>query len=715
MTTPQTAKTFENLLLKVVEAQMNKASEENSETSYLAPDARKNLLSQLKFVLDHEGAQTPLFDQVSLESMVHVFRQADGYQKRLYETVHPCHVLFKNPADWFAQSYRFLYDEVSFLELIRYFGGGKNATEKEIIFRSLVAKLIKTQETIRTIEQNTDFLGKYLKNYPKFGKHYPEYLQESKQSPKLLSAEDSLKHGIHVLIRDISISCLKLLTELKIPLPENAKNAFDKKMYYDALVLTIRTAKDKDMFEKVTQEQYPALVKALGVVIEKSLLHPESYLFQHVKRQYMTDWLVHHLRELDQTSKDVFYQAGKASIYERFYALMLPDDFVKQLSDRANLKNNDIIELEESALEGLFEPEFYDLLLKVYTRYKDDSKLGKGFPMSAQALSSAGDISWEKQTMVAQVAKKVEAGNLTPGQASGFASMLASLKKITVSFTSIAKKKTEAKQSAKATPVEEPVSATPPVNPENAPPPVIFKVSHSGTLLEACFPLPKKDVPNPVKGQKQDISYKDSDTDAAMAPGDQEYFVDLFNLTKESNTPVNKYYIKFSNALLAILRSYNKATRHVQKKMSVAGNVTSYNEDVLYLKITDEIILALGVANMGQSKNLGKVPNGQTVYLRLFVNGDWTQALFRTNAANFMKEFMIGDAAKRFREVQIEHFQNKPEFEALLTHALIKVIESLPQSDFDFLNDESLVGFVGLIQRKAQLLKDKGVSFDKLI
>ncbi|MGK5093385.1 hypothetical protein WDW89_15420 [Deltaproteobacteria bacterium TL4] len=717
MSTAEKAITFDQLLLQYVEQQMAAVERGEEIRQYLTPELRKKLLEQLMIVQEGEEKTTPFFDNISLTLMAQVFAQADEFQKKISEDEHPASLLYGNPQGWFCQSYGFMFSPVSFIELIRFFGAGRNKYEKEIIFRTQVAKLIKTQDTVRKISANDQFIEKYMNEYPDFARTYPEFQKKTLKLSKSYSYKESLLKGMFFLVRDVSIACLNVFSDLNIALPSQAKMAFDRKRFYEALILTMRHSKG-DLFETVLLDQYPTLVKSLTNVIQQSFLHPELFMFQHIKRQYMMDWLVFTLREYDKEHREVFYQAGKSGIYKKFTPLDLSEDTLNALKIRERLIDNEVIAAECEALSGLEEASFYELLLRIYTRYKDDHLLGKGLPMAAQALSSGGDISWDKQNMVAQVSQKMEEAKKDPSKAKHFQGMLLSLKKVVEVFTHIVKKQQDAVEASKAKqsetePEEEPINIES-AEPEPPPPPV-FEVLHSGVLLEPCFPLRKGEVLEPVKGQRQDRAFKDSDDTAAVAPTEQEYIVNFFNITNEKNLPINKYYNKFSNATMAILRTYEKMVEYVTKKISVGGNVSAFTEDLLYLKITDSIILTLGNTNMGQSPNIGKLQGGKTAYFRLFLGGDLAKILFRTNSTSYLKAFRIGENVVRFKEVQLEHFRNKPQLEALMVHAYLKVIESLPQDQFDFLNDESLIGFVSILQHKANQLKAKGADFNKTI
>jgi len=393
----QSSITFDQLLLQYVEEQMQAIEHGKSSDSYLSADIRQTLLKQLSQTHESSDKPEPLFESASLKGFSSMFDRADSYYKRLEHEQHPAQFLFEDPKQWFLNSYRFMADKVSFLELLRFFAVGKTRHDKEIVFRSLVAKLIKTQETIRTIENNTPFLKKYLQSNPKFKDYYPSYLQKSLKLSSPLSPESSVLKGMQLLIRDISSSCLKLFKDVQLASPKQARAALSKKKYYQALILTMRHAPE-DLFGKMKDEDYPLLIKNLSTIVERSLLHSESYLFQHVKREYLTDWLVHTLRDYDKKHQDPknYFQAGKAVIYSKFALLEFPKDQLQKLKKREHLEDTEIIQIETQVLNLLQDHDFYELLLKVYMRYKDHHLIGKEFPISAQALASAGDISWEK-------------------------------------------------------------------------------------------------------------------------------------------------------------------------------------------------------------------------------------------------------------------------------------------------------------------------------
>lgn len=717
---PKTAQpiTFDQLILRAVNQQMQAVEQGNPATSYISPQERKEMLIRLQEVCEVPEKPSHLFDRTSLTHISHLFHRADAFRERITQENHPARWIFDNPGEWFEQCYRWMYDPVAFLELIRYFGGGKNQHEKEIIFRSLVAKLIKTQETIRKIGNKKGFLDEYLEDYPKLKQNYPVYMQKSLKLSQPLSPADSVLRALKMLVKDISYSCLKLFEELEINLHESAQHALSKKHYYEALILGIRHA-EEDLFSFLASEDYPVLVQHLTTIIENSLLHPKMYLLEHVKHKYMLDWLVHTLRNYDRQGTETFYQAGKSSEYARFSPLRMPVSTLKDLKTRKKLDDSQVIDAEIRSLESLSIHDFYELLLKIYKRYKDDHILGKDLPASAQALSSGGDITWDKKNMVAQVVRKVKAAEASGGaddaRVNHFSSMLSSFRKIAETFGFAIKKRDKAIKAKKAppplptTPAEEEEGDRAPSIPRDDAPRVM-RVEHSGKLLPTWYPRPKRDVMNPVTGQRQDISFKDHDTDSVVAPTEQKYFVNFFNVKKEENNPINKNYNKFSNAIMAILRSYGDGVRHVQKKTSSGGNVDSFNEEILYLRIDEDIILVLGVTKMGQDKSIGKVPKGKTAYFRLFVKGSYTQKLFGSKDLLVIKEFEWEEEVSRFREVLIKHFTTAHELEAIVVKALINVVESLPQDQFDFLNDHTLIGFVSVLQHKAKSLLDNGLS-----
>lgn len=720
----ESAQTFQELLIMAVDQQIL-ALEHNKEIGTLIDKAsRDQWFEKLKDVVE-DTDRVKIFDRTSLKNFQLFFDQADDYYQQVSKSDHPSTMLYKSPVLWFQQSYKFMFDTVSFLELIRFFAGGKTQFEKEITFRALVSKLIKTQDTIRTIFHKNDFLERYFAKNADLNSKYPAILATRLNLPQALSPRDTLQRTLHDLVSDISHKCINLFKELSVPIAENAKPALERKEYYEALILTIRH-KEGEIFEELGSDDYTVLVEELAKIISLSHLHTDIYIFQHAKRGYLTDWLTNTLRDYDRGGSATFYQAGKVEIYQNYEAIQIDRKHLNDLKDRANLDNPETKEAELFGIEHLTEDEFYELLLRIYTHYKNDSVIGKSMPLSAQSLASSGNSTWEQKNMIAQVQKKMEAAaaNADKQELGGaaaksrrFGSMLSSLKKVAISLAQSFKKvehvkKEKAPAPEKPKPAAEKAAPASPVASKD-----VLKVSHSGNALEICFPLPKKDVLNPQKNQRQDISWSNNDADASQTPTEQEFLVNFFNTKNEPNQPLNKKYLKFANSVMAILRSYSDHVRHIQKKIaSASGNVDSFNEDILYLKIKDDVILVMGATNMGQNKQLGKIPSGKTSYVRLFLKGDIAKSLAKTGVPSAIKEFHVEDKNMAFKEVMMpSHYQAVPVFEAVLLDALFTVVESLPKDQFELLNDDSLVGFVGLLQDKAAALMDKGLQFKRAI
>lgn len=704
--------TFNTLLLQVV-------NQGAAPKTFLEQSARQELLDKLKDVVEEPGKRK-LFDRASLKHIASLFDEANEFYKNLQNDDHPARLVYDNPVDWFQQSYKFMYDPVAFLEVVRFFAGGKTQEEKEITFRALVSKLIKTQETVRTIEKNTEFLKRYLEKYPSLQDKYPSFLAKQNKLSAEISPEESVLKSLKDFVDTTSQSCLGLMAELDLELPAVAQNSVDSKAYYDALVLTIRHS-PANLFVELGSDDYSILVEELTKVCRHSQLFPNIFLFQSAKREYLIDWLVYTLRQNDRDGADTFYQAGKAAVYSKFKSLSIAPLVLSELSQKENLDNQEVIDAEIASLNALTEDDLYALLLKMYTSYKNDNLVGQNMPLAPQSLSSSGDITWDKQNMVAQVNKKIKDLEATGGgagkaQVSKFTSMLGSIKKASKIF-SVASKKVEEKKkqtviTQKAEPSEPSEKSVAPAEPPSPP----MEVKHTGIPIEPCFPLPKRDCPTPVPGQKQDISFNNSDNQAGIAPAEQDCIVNMFNLENEPNQPkINKNYFKMSSAIGMILSAYGDKVERLQKKYVSGVSVDSFIEEVLYLRIKEDVVLVLGVTQMGQAKGLGSLPKKQTTYFRLFVKGDLAKGLSKYKVPSVLKEFKVDDRNLQFKEIAMPtHYKKAPEYQGVLVDALATVIEGLKQEVFDILNDDKQMGFVSILQQKAKhLIDQQGVTMTR--
>ncbi len=712
--------TFNALLSQFMAKQINALDQaEGISTSYLDSKARAELLDRVKDVVE-EPNKPKLFDRVSLKNMSQLFDEMDNFYQQLQQETHPIRLIYPDPLIWFQQSYKYMFDTVAFLEMVRFFAGGKTPDEKEIAFRTLVSKLIKTQDTVRTISNNTEFLNQYLENQTQLAEQFPAIFAEKSNLSEPLSASETVLSLLQEFVNDLSKSCLTLLDELEIDVPSPAQKALDSNLYYEGLILMMRHS-SSDLFGELGSDDYSILVDELTKVSQQTQIHPNIFLFQHIKRKYLIHWLVQGLREKDREEADNFYQGGKAAVYAKFKRLSLDQTILDQLAQRENLDNAEVIEAETNSLNALTEDELYALLLKIYTFYKNDELLSQNMPLAPQALSSSGDITWDKQNMVAQTAKKVKELEATGGgagkRASKFTSMLVGLKKATKVF-SIASKRVDNKKAQKMVTTERPAASEESAGPAEPPPPPppSIEVRHTGTLIAPCFPLPKRDCLNPVQGQKQDLSFNNSDDLAGVAPLEQEYIINMFNLDNESNQPeINKNFMKFAETVRMILDAYGEVTQRIQKKYTSGVNVESFSEQVLYLKIKEEVILVLGVTQMGEGKKLGKLPNKQTAYFRLFVKGSLSKGLNKYGVPSVLKEFSLSDKSHQFKEIAIPtHYKEAPQYQAVLVDALASVIEGLPEKDFTVLNDDDAVGFVSILQQKArELIEQKGIKMSR--
>lgn len=712
-TMTETARTFNSMLQELVEQQLMMVDHGKDYAAFIDSNSRKSLLDELMQVVE-DPDKPKLFDKTSIKKISRLFEDVEVYYNSIQAEDHPSQHLFKDRKSWFRNSYQYMFDKVSLLEIVRFFAGGKNQYEKELTFRSLVMKLIKTQETVRTMGQNKKFLQLYAKEYASFISEFPKFLAGHLKQDKVPEGIEALIVGIKNVVQEISRCCLELFNNLDLELHPSAQESFGREAYYEALILHIRHS-DADMFMDLASDEYTELVDGLTKVLSISHVHPNIYLFQHMKRAYLTHWVVYNLREFDLEKSETTYQAGKAKVYEKYDALQFTKENIDKLRNPQKLKENTVIQAERKALAALTEDEFYDLLLKMYTLYKNDGLLtNTSMPISVQALSSSGNISWEKQNIVSQAVKKASKGEDDP-HGKRFGGMLNSLRKITQVFTQSSAKVKAAKKEKlpkEAAPLEEAQTEVAPPLPEEAKP--VLTTAHKGVWLTPCFPLGKAAVQNPIKGQRQDISFNNSDMEASNSPVEQEFIINFFNITGESNHPVNKYYNKFANAVMAIMRGYSDHLRNLQKKLLSAGNVDSFTEELLYLLIKDEVILVLGNTKMGYNKNIGKLSNGKTYYFRLFVKGNLMKSLSKLGTPPIYKEFSIEDKTHRFREVNMPTgFEQYPPYEGVVLDALLAVVESLPKDQFDLLNDPNLIGFVDLIQSKAKKLQDAGVEFSR--
>ncbi|MBF0278556.1 MAG: hypothetical protein HQM13_12220 [SAR324 cluster bacterium] len=685
-------------------------------SALLDQTARQELLDQLKDVTEDQG-KPKMFDRISLKQIAALFDVAEKFYTEIQDENHPAHLIYGNPTEWFQQSYKFMYDPVSFMEVVRFFAGGKTQEEKEITFRTLISKLIKTQDTVRTIAKNKEFIKKYLEENNLLQEKYPALYAKEKNLPQPLSAEVSVMNSLKAFVDDTSQSCLTLFEELDIELPDPARPPAESKQYYEALVLTIRHAPE-DLFGELGSDDYSILVEGLGKVCQQTQLYSSIFLFQHVKRAYLIYWLVHTLRQNDREGSSEFYQGGKAEVYAKFKPITIDQSIIQQLGQREHLDNQEVIDAETLSLNQLTEDDLYQLLLRMYTSYKNDELMAQNMPLAPQALSASGDITWDKQNMVAQVNRKVKVLEATGGgagkSASKFSSMFVALKKATKVFTVASKRVDEKKKKALAS-QQAGLSAEPstPAEPPPPPPPPL-KIGHTGVKIEPCFPLPKRDCLNPVPGQKQDMSFNNSDDQAGVAPLEQEGLINMFNLENLPNQPsVNPNYFKMGEAISLILESYDSEVQRL-KKMYVSGvNKNSFTEQVLYLKIKEDVILTLGITQMGEGKNIGNLPKKETSYFRLFVKGDLSKGLTKYKVPSALKEFQTSDKSTQFKEIAIPtHYKEAPKYQAVLVDALALVIESLPQSVFDKLNAED--GFISLLQEKAKILiEQQGIKMER--
>ena len=714
------AKTFNDLLAEFVDEQILNLQQGGVLKQYLGEEKRNSILEQLTLVVNHKGEKEPLFDQDSLENIRAVFQRADQYYEQLQNESHPAYFVFEDPLDWFQQSYNFMFDTVYFVEIIRYFAGGKSHEEKEIVFRSLVSKLIKTQDTLRTISNNQEFLDTYAENNPKLTKHFPEFAQNSLPSSTPLTIESAIKKSLQRIVQDIGINCLKIFKILQIRPHSKAKPSFEKKQYYDALIITIRHSKE-DLFSSVAPESYNELIFQLTKIIEISHLHPQIFLFAHIKRRYLTYWLLYTLRGYDKEENSVSIQEEKSKIYEKFEELEMEVALLTDLKSFEKLEEDEVIQNERKAVDELSEDSFYELLLKVYTRFKNDKRIGNNMPLTAQSLSASGSIAWEKQNMVAQANKKMqqvldESKNKpnpeTKEKVKQYSGIMNSFRKLTDNFARVFKKKQVVEKKAKREQVEPVVEESPEEVPTEEASQVAFVLQNHGELLQPCFPLSKKDVLNPVPGQRQDITFNNSDGESSYSPEAQEYIVNFFNVNEEKNHPVNKGYLKYANAILTIIRNYEE-TRQIRKKFVTAGNVDSFMEQVLYLKIEDKAVLCIGKTKMGMAKGISKIPKGETVYFRLFVGGEHMQRVYRIEKVGMLKEFPTEEGNKRFKEVTTRHLPNLIHFQVMIIEGLMSIVEGLPTEEFEFLADDELIGFLSLLQQKAAQLMEKGAKFTR--
>lgn len=709
------ALTFNALLVQMVEQQLQMAEQDNHTLSFLNEAQRSPLFKTLETVRE-EDSRRPAFDSTSLKNIRLLFDQAEKYHTLFHNTGHPAHLLFDNPQKWFLQSYHFMHDPVALLELVRYFGGGKTPIEKEIIFRSMVAKLIKTQETKRIICQNQGFLEKYFHENEGFGQKYALYMAKVLNLAEPLAPTDAFIKSLEKLVADIAAKCLMLFEKLKIPLCASAQNAASKGEPYDALILMIRHSGD-DLLGNLGNDLYPTLVSCLTTIIQRFHLHPDIYFFQHIKREYLTHWLVFLLRKEDQSKGEAFYQQGKSKIYKLFEPLEVSEEFLSSLQEFENIDEPGVQEAEVEALGKISEDDFYALLLKIYSHYKDDEGFVKNLSMAPQGLASSGNTQWEQRNIIAQAEHKVNKAEDKKGsKLRRLASMVTSLKSASSMFLGVAEKREVVKQKSKTGPPPAPEEAPAPEEKKDVHYRPVLNVTHSGQLLEPFFPIPYYEVSDPMDNQKQDLSINDNDKDMGISESTVDVCVNLFNIEEESNATLNKSYVKFFNGIQAILRAYGEVSQKIQQKEASGQKVETLTEEVLYFRTSDDAVLALGITHTEPVPGFGKFPSGKIAYLRLLIKGEEMRKMPKSRD-DLIKSFSIQGKAVFFKNVPHDYALKNPICTAYLLEGLLLVVESLPQDQFELLNDDSLVGFVKIIQQKANLLliRNKALTFKRAL
>ncbi len=695
----QKKRTFSDVLAGYANKKLN--TSEDSSQELLTGDQRKAIFDQLGGVVE-ESSGSKLFDKTSLRQMGAFMDRMEKFYNNLENDSNLAKVMYPDPQVWYQESYLYMYDELALLEIIRYFGAGRTQYDKEIVFKSMTAKLIKTQETVRTVLRNEGFLTRYLEQHKYELNDLAEILNQSYKFSERPQPLVGIKRSLQRMVLEMAYACLQLLQQLDIAIHDSAQPVYDKKKYYEALVLQMRYS-DEDLFEFLASDDYTTLVQLITKVIFQFQAHPMMPLFQHVKREYMTDWLVMTLRDYDRKgAEDNFYQAGKAGIYEKEKRLSLPSELLENMRQREKLDDDSVIEGEMAALRSLSEDDFYNLLLKFYGLFKDDNQLGKHMPLSVQNMASSGNLAWEKQNMAAQAAHKLKMSekSLKKEKKSIFQSFFSEIKKANNVFSSVRKKMESKKQQAEQAPPSPKKEDPPP-----PPPPPEVKLNNTGKPLEACFPIPKRDVPNLVAGQSQDYSFNNSDAEAFITPLEQEFLVNFFNVEKTANQPqINPAYLRYTKALEVIMESYKEHIQHIEKHMTIRGKSEGFKEQVLYLKVRNDLIVTLGITKMGQSSNIDNLPESQTSYFRVFVQGPLMKQLGKLKVPSVFKKFQINDKGFLFKEITIPALEASKDFKVVPILAMISVVESLPHDQFEQLHQDDEFGFILSLKKCAQVL-----------
>lgn len=704
MSTPEFV--FEDLLKEYTQYQLKRTKEGQDNLRYLNENFREPLFERLKFAVEGSN-NTKVFDRYSLMQMEEFFKIADGIYNSTAQSD------FNQPwygADaevWFKENYRFMFEPVSMLEFIRFYGGGKSFNEKEVIFRSMVSKLIKTQETIRKICLKKGFLESFLERHPAVGETYPAHIAKMARLKKIPDAKNAIIHGLQFMVNEIGEHSIRIFKHLNIELNGKAQVAFNRRRLYEALVLMMRYS-EEELFKDLNNDEYMILTEDLRDVMRVTMFHPEVSMYQAIKRAFLTDWVVNSLRNQEREQPFLYMQSGKAKLYKEFNGINLNEEQLKQLASKEDLDNPQVIEMETQALEALASDKFYELLFNIYRKYREEDLKGDALSLHPTVMASQGNIKFDKMNMMAWLEKKVQMIQKEGGKPNvsmrSFATMLNSMKQATKTFVNTNKKMAVVEKRR-----QEMQSIF--VEPEPEPPPLPqMEYAFKDDPLPVCFPSSKTDVRTYNKGQRQDYTFNNSDSVATFHPLEQEFIVDFFNVHGVGNDPLNPGYQLFARFVQRILSHFDEKVRTAQKQYTLKVQLPPFEERVVYLRTDDNIIVSLGETEMGQSKKLGDLPFRKTHYWRLFVKGPYLRMLPQTWAMSVVKDFPVDGVHIKFKEVTLpDHYENALTLQGLVIDSFMTILEHVPNETFMTLSGghQSLID---LFQSKARGLIEKGVK-----
>lgn len=702
---------FEEVLYEYLDCQLDRNRYDGGSVYYLNKGFRKQMLDRLTEVRDYQNSPK-VFDLVSLLKITDFFDDVDQVYFSMIQQESAANFA-QDTEQWFRESYKFMFEPVAMLDMIRFYGCGQSNFEKEVIFRTLISKLIKTRETIRILCVNEAFLDRHLERNPELRDELISTIKQSHPNQSLPDGRKAIEQSLLILVNEIGLNFLNLFKRLSIPLNKQAQLAQKERRHYEALILMMRHNSD-DLFDHLDDKQYSVLTDCLKEILAKILFHPFVGVFQRLKREYMTEWVIFTLRALDREAGQTELQSGKANIYKNYDKVYCDDEFIESLSDPRRMFDNKSIDFEWEMLQNLSEEQFYELQLKLYSMYQKREFTVEPFPIPPSTLAPCGNIRFDKLNMMSWLNKTLASLSdkqdpLSQKKAACFGKMLISMKRANQLFTSaMLKLEYRLKSQNDSIFVELPGADLPLPR---------LMLRPSGQKLEVCYPMPQAQLTSNTSTTNQNLSFNNNDTTASFHPVEQIFIINFLNHDKSPNRPLNSSYLKFHQFVGLVLHVYRNQSKTLNKRLTHQGRQLKTQEELIYFRIEENIVLALGLTNLGRSKNIGSLPDHKTAYFRLFVAGSLEKELQQVWSLQVAKIFPGGvDGADEwhFTEVSIpDHYMSNRRYQVLLIEALLDVMETLPNEVYINVSDLNK-GLYGVLQKKAEQLMELGLDFNKI-